>query len=242
MSKQTGRPQQPARAEATSEEAPQPSIREDLVAAAFDLFTEFGYDATTIDDIVRRAGVSRRSFFRYFPTKESIVFPDHEQTLAEMVDYLNAGSTDPDPVGRACNAARLVVRMYATNAEFSVRRYGLTRSVHALKTHEISVVWQYERALASYLQRRFATLPEGGTRAYVTAAAVVAAHNYGLRAWLRSGGIGDAVAVVDAALDLVHRSWSTDAESVVIVARADAPMWQVVRQLEDVWPRHPEGR
>ncbi|WSM10558.1 TetR/AcrR family transcriptional regulator [Streptomyces sp. NBC_01716] len=212
-------------------------MREDLVSAAFDLFTEFGYDATTIDDIVRRAGVGRRSFFRYFPTKEAVVFPDHERALAGMVDYLNQGSADPDPIARACGAARLVLRMYAANPDFSVRRYALTRSVPALKNHEISVVWQYERALASYLERRFATLPDGGARACTAAAAVVAAHNYGLRAWLRSGGTGDATVVVDSALDLVHRTWSSGAESVVVVARADAPMWRVVQQLEEVWPR-----
>src|SRR4051794_19904435 len=108
MSKQPSRSQQPPSREASGEETSSPSsIREDLVAAAFDLFTEFGYDATTIDDIVRRAGVGRRSFFRYFPTKEAVVFPDHERALADMVAYLDQGSTDPDPVGRACNAARL---------------------------------------------------------------------------------------------------------------------------------------
>ncbi|MEU7306167.1 TetR family transcriptional regulator [Streptomyces sp. NPDC007206] len=236
MSDQTGQPQQPAQDEPPSGGTPKPSIRDQLVSAAFDLFIEFGYDATTIDDIVRRAGVGRRSFFRYFPTKEEVVFPDHERALAEMVDYLKQGATDPDPVGRACDAARLVVRMYAENAEFSVRRYALTRSVPALKTYEISVVWQYERALASYLERRFATLPDGGARAYTVAASVVAAHNYGLRAWLRSGGRGDAVAAVDQALSLVHRTWSDTGETVVVVTRTDTPMWQVVKQLEGSWP------
>jgi AcrR family transcriptional regulator len=236
MSDQTNQPRQTAQGEAPGGETRKPSMREELVSAAFDLFTESGYDATTIDDIVRRAGVGRRSFFRYFPTKEEVVFPDHERALTEMVDYLTQGATDPDPVGRACGAARLVVRMYAENAEFSVRRYALTRSVPALKAHEISVVWRYERALASYLERRFATLADGGARAYAVAASVVAAHNYGLRAWLRSGGRGDAVAAVDQALDLVHRTWSTTGETVVLVTRIDTPMWQVVQQLEGSWP------
>ncbi|MER6985062.1 TetR family transcriptional regulator [Streptomyces carpinensis] len=236
MRDQTDQSRQSAQGETPGGETPKPSIREELVSAAFDLFTEFGYDATTVDDIVRRAGVGRRSFFRYFPTKEEVVFPDHERALAEMVDYLAQGATDPDPVGRACGAARLVVRMYAEKAEFSVRRYALTRSVPALKAHEISVVWQYERALASYLERRFAALPDGGARAYTVAASVVAAHNYGLRTWLRSGGRGDAVAAVDQALHLVHRTWSDAGETVVVVTRTDTPMWQVVQRLEGAWP------
>ncbi|WP_254879017.1 TetR family transcriptional regulator [Streptomyces sp. NA04227] len=215
-------------------------MRELLIAAAFELFAERGYDGTTIDDIVRRAGVGRRSFFRYFPAKEEVVFPDHERALADMVAYLDEGDRDPDPVGRACGAARLVMRMYAENADFSVKRYALTRKVPALKAYEISVVWRYERALTAYLQRRFANLPDGGARAYTIAASVVAAHNYGLRAWLRSGARGDAAASVDPALDLAHRTWSDTGETVVLVARRNTPMWQVVQRLEEEW--RDEGR
>ncbi|MEU6607298.1 TetR family transcriptional regulator [Streptomyces shenzhenensis] len=207
-------------------------IRELLVSAAFELFTEHGYDSTTVDDIVRRAGVGRRSFFRYFPTKEEVVFPDHERALADMVAYLEDGARDPDPVARACGAARLVMRMYAENAEFSVKRYALTRKVPALKAHETSVVWRYERALADYLKGRFATLPDGDVRAYTVAASVVAAHNYGLRAWLRSGARGDAAAGIDRALDLVHRTWGGTGETLVVVTRSSTPMWQIVQQLE----------
>ncbi|MEU4897299.1 TetR family transcriptional regulator [Streptomyces sp. NPDC044780] len=207
-------------------------MRDLLVSAAFELFAERGYDSTTIDDIVRRAGVGRRSFFRYFPTKEEVVFPDHERALADMVAYLEEGAQDPDPVARACGAARLVMRMYAENADFSVKRYELTRKVPALKAHETSVVWRYERALAAYLKRRFATLPDGEVRAYTVAASVVAAHNYGLRAWLRSGARGEAAAGVDQALDLVHRTWGDAGETLVLITRSDTPMWQIVQRLE----------
>jgi AcrR family transcriptional regulator len=48
--------------------------REALTDAAFTLFARDGFDATTTDRIAQRAGVSPRTFFRYFPTKESVVF------------------------------------------------------------------------------------------------------------------------------------------------------------------------
>ncbi|WP_371628044.1 TetR/AcrR family transcriptional regulator [Streptomyces sp. NBC_01116] len=189
-------------------------MREVLAQAAFQLFLERGFERTTVDDIVARAGVGRRSFFRYFPSKEDAVFPDHERCLAEMTEFL-AAVDDSDPVGAVCDAARIVLRMYAANPEFSVQRYRLTREVPGLRTYELSVVRRYEQTLAGHLRGRFG---EGGDgegdgelRAEVIAASVVAAHNNGLRLWLRSGGEGDPEVAVDHALALVREVWGRSA-------------------------------
>lgn len=48
--------------------------RNDLLEAALNLFSTNGYDETTTDQIAESAGVSPRTFFRYFPTKESVLF------------------------------------------------------------------------------------------------------------------------------------------------------------------------
>ncbi|ODR27562.1 MULTISPECIES: TetR family transcriptional regulator [Mycolicibacterium] len=49
-------------------------VRNALLEAALDLFSAKGYDETTTDQIAESAGVSPRTFFRYFPTKESVLF------------------------------------------------------------------------------------------------------------------------------------------------------------------------
>jgi AcrR family transcriptional regulator len=49
-------------------------VRTTLVDVALDLFSAQGYDTTTTDEITKAAGVSTRTFFRYFPTKQSILF------------------------------------------------------------------------------------------------------------------------------------------------------------------------
>jgi AcrR family transcriptional regulator len=49
-------------------------MRTALLDAALNLFSAKGYDQTTTDEIAEAAGVSPRTFFRYFPTKESVLF------------------------------------------------------------------------------------------------------------------------------------------------------------------------
>ncbi len=218
-----------------------PAMRDALIAAAIQLFLERGYEQTTIDDIVALAGVGRRSFFRYFPSKEDVVFPDHEQCLADMTAFLRESADTDDPVVRVCDAARLVMRMYAENPTFSVQRYRLTKKVPGLRTYELSVVRRYEQTLAEFLRERFSARGDGTLRADVIAAAVVAAHNHALRAWLRADGEGDAEAQADRALTFVTSAWSSkpadpgaapEEDVVVVVTRRGTPMWRVVRDIE----------
>ncbi|MFF7923562.1 TetR family transcriptional regulator [Streptomyces mirabilis] len=223
-------------------------MRDALVAAAFQLFLERGYEQTTVDDIVALAGVGRRSFFRYFPSKEGVVFPDHERCLTDMTAFLGAGTGEEEPVRRVCDAARLVLRMYAENPTFSVQRYRLTKKVPGLRAYELSVVWRYERALAEYLRGRFSGRPDGTLQADVIAAAVVAAHNNALRSWLRSDGQSDPDTAVDHALGYVQASFGgspadggapggEQEDVVVVISRRGAPMWRVVREIESALGR-----
>ncbi|MEU9133213.1 TetR family transcriptional regulator [Kitasatospora sp. NPDC048540] len=221
-----------------------PTTRDALIEAAFRLFLEHGFEQTTIDEITALAGVGRRSFFRYFPSKEDVVFPDHEGALAEMTSFLDAAPDSGDPVVQVCDAARLVLRMYAANPTFSVERYLLTRKVPNLRIHELSVVWRYERTLAAHLRARYSARSDGALRADVVAAAVVAAHNHALRTWLRTGGAGNVREAVDLALEFVIGTWSEQAgtapgdgagpaeDVVVLVARRGTPMWRVVQGIE----------
>ncbi|MCV2392980.1 TetR/AcrR family transcriptional regulator [Actinotalea sp. M2MS4P-6] len=60
--------------------------RERLRAAALDLFVRQGFDATTVEQIAAAAGVSHMTFFRHFPTKESVIVEDpYDPLLAEAV-------------------------------------------------------------------------------------------------------------------------------------------------------------
>ncbi|MFJ1768210.1 TetR/AcrR family transcriptional regulator [Amycolatopsis sp. NPDC088138] len=62
----------------------EPGARERLVVAAVELFTEQGYDATTVAQIAEHAGVTRSTFFRYFPDKRDLLVAGQE-TLSRLL-------------------------------------------------------------------------------------------------------------------------------------------------------------
>ena len=52
--------------------------------AAWELFAEQGYEETSINDIAERANVAPRTFFRYFPTKEAVMYPQFDELLQSV--------------------------------------------------------------------------------------------------------------------------------------------------------------
>lgn len=65
-------------------------VREQIARAAVTLFTERGVNATTGDDIAEAVGMSTRTLWRYFPTKESCVRPLLTSGLDRMVEHLRS--------------------------------------------------------------------------------------------------------------------------------------------------------
>ncbi|WP_432986430.1 TetR/AcrR family transcriptional regulator [Dactylosporangium sp. CA-233914] len=73
------------------------AVREEIAEAALELFVARGYDATTIDDVAAAVGMSQRSVFRYFATKEDIVVGKLDLGAEEMLGVLRARPGD-EPV------------------------------------------------------------------------------------------------------------------------------------------------
>ena len=227
-----------------------------IVAAAFELFAAQGYDGTTVDAIAERAGIARRTFFRYFRSKDDVIFPDHDALLASVQQDL-ARQSGLSPMRAICSGVRVVFCSYVSDPQVSVRRYRLTRSVDALRDRELATVRRYERAFSRYVRDRLAGGPltdsQAVLRADVIAATVVAAHNAVLREWLRAGGNYDPMADLETAFAWVlqtfeppvkpmHRQAESpdgaesgaEAENsgvVVAVFRADQPIGDVVDRI-----------
>jgi AcrR family transcriptional regulator len=77
--------------------------RDAIRDAAHDLFLLHGFAGTTVDDIADAAEVSPRTFFRYFVSKEVVLFSRFDETLALLGEFL-----DPRPPGEAVATTRRV--------------------------------------------------------------------------------------------------------------------------------------
>ena len=86
----------------------EPGARERLVLAAVDLFTEQGYDATTVAQIAERAGVTKSTFFRHFPDKRELLVAGQEalsRLLADGIAEAPAGAGPMDAVAAGLERA-----------------------------------------------------------------------------------------------------------------------------------------
>ncbi len=72
--------------------------RRAIVESARTLFAQQGFTETTVDQIAEAADVAPRTFFRYFPNKEMLLFADFDEVRAGMLERLEASPPDEDPL------------------------------------------------------------------------------------------------------------------------------------------------
>ncbi|HSO39539.1 MAG TPA: TetR family transcriptional regulator [Labilithrix sp.] len=161
-----------------------------LVKAAYTLFIQQGYAATTMDEVSAQAGVSRRTAFRYFPTKEDLVFPYREERLARLEALLvaRAGEAPFETVRRACLA---LARDYEEAREQMLAQWRIAESEPSLLGREL----QFDRRSEEAIERTFLGAEPSSARARrrarVRAAAVIGVVRATLRDWLEGGATGD---------------------------------------------------
>jgi AcrR family transcriptional regulator len=221
------------------------TAKDRLIDAAFDLFTERGFEQTTVDDIAARAGVGRTTFFRSFRSKEQVIFPDHDRLLGAIRERF-ATATPATWRVAVPEAARLVLRQYVGEGDRARRRYALTRTVHALRDRERAGVQQYERLFTEFIHRWSGGAPEAELRAELMANAVVTAHNHVLRRWLRQetdepetefdAAMATVMELFRPAFDDPARRGAHEAApgTAVVVLRSDRDPDELARQIEDL--------
>jgi len=84
-------------------------VRDEIARAAWELFDREGFEATTVEEIAERAGISRRSFFRYYATKEDAAVGTSDALAEELLAAVRARPAGEPPLVAIERALRPVV-------------------------------------------------------------------------------------------------------------------------------------
>jgi len=134
------------RPEATSHDA--------IEQAAFRLFAQRGFDATTLDAIAEAVGVSRRTLFRYFESKNDIPWGQFDRTLDGFRAIL-AETPDTVPLADAVQGAVLRFNEYPPSSDPSHRdRMRLILETPALQAHSVLRYAEWRDVIADYVAGR----------------------------------------------------------------------------------------
>lgn len=148
--------------------------REEIEVAAFDLFRERGFDAVTVEQIAAVAGVSHRTFYRYFPTKEDVVFGEHEAAVARLRAAL--AEADPaEPPLRRVRRALIAVQQPGRRPELEVARARLVAESAAVRARNSQLAEDFENMVAEALAPGSGSDDAARARAVIVAAALFGA-------------------------------------------------------------------
>ena len=129
-------------------------VRARLQQAALKLYRDRGYDRTTTAEIAARAGVTERTFFRYFPDKREVLF-DGEATLRSALTAAVAEAPNEfGPLETLFAAFRSIEKMIEDNRSFAEPRHRVIVNTPALQERELAKLASLTQALASALRER----------------------------------------------------------------------------------------
>jgi mycofactocin system transcriptional regulator len=127
---------------------------------ALGLFARNGFEQTTLDDIAGAVGIGRRSLFRYFPSKNDMVWGEFERVMDRLREELESAPEDLpliESIGRAVVASN----SYPREALPELRiRMTLITTVPALQAHSMLRYAAWRAVIADYVAGRLGQRPD----------------------------------------------------------------------------------
>jgi AcrR family transcriptional regulator len=137
-----------------------------LMTAAISLFEEQGYDDTTVAQIAARAGLTKRTFFRYFSDKREVLFGGSQELQRRWLEAVAAAPADASPLTAVTAGFDPVAEMFTERHAFARTRAAIIEANPDLQERELIKLQNLVGAIE-------ATLAERGVPAN---AAILAAH------------------------------------------------------------------
>jgi TetR/AcrR family transcriptional regulator, regulator of mycofactocin system len=139
---------------------PPGTSRREVTRTALELFAERGFEETTVDDIAEALGVSRRTLFRYFASKNDMVWGDFDWVLARLRRCLDA-TTPGEPLHEALGRAVVESNRYEDDQLPELRiRMRLITGVPALQAHSTLRYAEWRAVIAEFVADRVGAEPD----------------------------------------------------------------------------------
>jgi AcrR family transcriptional regulator len=171
-----------------------------LARAAMRLFEERGYAATSVEDIAAAANVSRRTFFRYFATKEEACIVDPQGKLAALHVALAEGPPG-EPTITALRRGILALTAAYWEPDLVRAEARITEREPAIAAAALAYQVRWEDRLAQEVADDLGVAVDQDARPRVMAHATVAIMRAGVTAWLRGDVPGSPADVVGSTFD-----------------------------------------
>ena len=177
----------------------------EITAVAMRLFLEQGFEQTTIDQIAATAGVSRRSFFRYFGTKEDIVLGDLASQGELVRDALEAVPPSVGPWD-ALRAALDAINALDIDRDVTLKISKMMYRTPSLRARSIEKHLHWQSLLVPNIRTRLGIEPDDSTdpAAESIVASAIACLDVAGEIWTRGDGVEDLAALYDRAVAAVR--------------------------------------
>ncbi len=160
---------------------------------AIRLFTDVGYDATTVNDVAAAAGVSAMTVYRHFPTKEDLVLYDEYDPLTASAVAAQPPGPLPLRIGRALESTAALGS--TQEKAFLLARLRLMISVPALRARHLDSQYATADAIVSALGGSLSG-PDEEFRVRATAMACLGAAHVALIRWAETAGEADLAGLI----------------------------------------------
>jgi len=158
----------------------EPNARGRLVQAALELYSERGYEQTTVVEIAKRAGLTERTFFRHFADKREVLFWGSNSLQELLVSTLDGTPASVAPINAVAAALEAASAEIQQGREFSKQRQAVIDANAELQERELIKLATLSAALADSLRRRGVAEPA----ASLTAEAGIAVFKVAFVRWI----------------------------------------------------------
>jgi AcrR family transcriptional regulator len=132
----------------------QPDASGRLQQAALSLYAERGYDETTVAEIAERAGLTKRTFFRYFADKREVLFAGAEALEERFVTAVAGAPESASPLDAVAAGLDAVGAMFEELREHATRRQQIIAATPELQERELIKLASLAAAVAAALRGR----------------------------------------------------------------------------------------